>query len=582
MNLDPQQKAAVETDSQHALVLAGAGSGKTRVLIERIAELVERRKVSPYEIMAFTFTRKAAGEIKSRLVERIGNQAYHCHLGTMHALALSMVKRFGEKIGLRPSQVTVYGDWEERYLLRDVAAEMGVYDEKKKKWSIPKWQVDKCFADYYQMGLEPAPDDPCRPLFDHFIARCRENNSLTYGGLLIGLRLLVPTMARFLHVKHILVDEVQDIDTQQWEIIMEMCEAFGADLFVVGDIDQSIYGFRGAVPGFLVEFQSQFEVYRIENNYRSYPDIVTAANRLIEHNFERIPKTMNATRPELADCCVEIIPDQQSEQIVDLAKAWRADGEPLAILARNHALLIKVDNLMSAENVPHVYIGKESNLVNSGPFRMFHAFLKLLVNPYDNFAFLLLVDALKMPRVEYREIRFRAAQQGKSHFQIWNENIQMAFFNYYTVTRENIAVIVKELSELISWPFNVAPILDFIEYTYEKTDSSVAEYLDWLATYDVQDEIKAEECGITLMTIHAAKGLEYPVIIVAGCNEGIIPSKQAVEGDGDIEEERRLMYVAMTRARDQLILTVRPEKTEGTNGHIYENPVSRFIHELGE
>jgi DNA helicase-2/ATP-dependent DNA helicase PcrA len=582
MNLDPQQKEAVETASRHALVLAGAGSGKTRVLIERIAELVES-KVSPYEIMAFTFTRKAAGEIKSRLVERIGTQAYHCHLGTMHALALSMVKRFGEKIGLRPSQVTVYGDWEERYLLRDVAAEMGVYDEKKKKWSIPKWQVDKCFAYYYQMGLEPAPDDPCRPLFDHFQARCRENNSLTYGGLLIGLRLLVPTMARLLHVEHILVDEVQDIDTQQWEIIMEMCEAFGADLFVVGDIDQSIYGFRGAVPEFLVEFQSQFEVYRIENNYRSYPDIVAAANRLIEHNFNRIPKTMNATRPELADCCVEIIPDQQSEQIVDLAKAWRAAGEPVAILARNHALLIKVDNLMSAENVPHVYIGKESNLVNSGPFRMFHAFLKLLVNPYDNFAFLLLADVLKIPRVEYREIRFQAAQQGESHFNVWNADAKIGFFQYNIVTGQDIATVAKELSELFNWPFNVAPILDFISYTYDKGDASVADYLDWLATYDVQDEIKAEECGITLMTIHAAKGLEYPAVIVAGCNEGIIPSKQAVEGgDGDIEEERRLMYVAMTRAMNQLILTVRPEKTEGTNGHIYENPVSRFIHELGE
>src|SRR5664280_1034456 len=144
--LDLQQQQAVETESKRALVLSGAGSGKTRVLIERIAHLIETQHVSPYEIMAFTFTRKAAGEIQSRLVERLGTKAYHVQMGTIHAIALSMLQRFGEIIGLKPKNLTVYGDFEEQYLLKDTAIAMGVY---KKAWKPKKGDIDAVFNRYY-------------------------------------------------------------------------------------------------------------------------------------------------------------------------------------------------------------------------------------------------------------------------------------------------------------------------------------------------------------------------------------------------------------------------------------------------
>jgi len=592
MNLDAQQTAAVHTASRRALVLAGAGSGKTRVLIERSAYLVEECHVSPYEIMAFTFTRKAAGEIKARLENRIGSAAYQITLGTMHALALKMLQRFGDLIGLKAKHITVYSSWEEGFLLKDVAQEMGVHSGKA--WKIPKKEIDAVFSAYYQRGIEPAEENPVRDLFHAFIARCRENNALTYGGLLVGLRLLVPTLAKYLHIRHILVDEVQDIDPLQWMIILKMEELFGADLFVVGDIDQSIYEWRGAAPKYLVDHQGEFDIYRLEKNYRSDPAIVVAANGLIDHNQDRITKTMEATRtPGRARVIVQNNVDSQylvglMQNYLDNPRkvmepdGFLHDGEPdhIAILARTHVLLAKIDRLMEAAKIPHVYIGKDTALTDSEEFRRFHAFLKLIVNPYDNFSFLLARDILGVDRVQFSEIRTIAAKNGISHFQAWRESFSRVDFNvdFFNVEKNQAASTAVGILATYQWPFVIDPIVTFVLACVKNSGLSVEAYLSWLATYDIQDEIKDEEKApaISLMTIHAAKGLEWPNVIVAGCNEGILPSKQAL-GNGDLEAERRLAYVAWTRAKDQLVLAVRPVVDD--QGH--ENPMSRFIGESG-
>ncbi len=583
INLDDQQTEAVHTDSKRALVLAGAGSGKTRVLIERIAYLIEECKVSPFEVMVFTFTRKAAGEIRERLIERIGSKAYHVTMGTMHALALSMINRFGDVIGLKSESVTVYSQFEEDFLLKDVAQDMGIL--KGKTWKVPKKDIDAMFARYYQQGQTPFVEDPLRDLFLAFNSRCRENNSMTYGGLLIGVQDLIPTLAKYLHVRHVLVDEVQDLDALQWAIVNGICFSFGASLYVVGDIDQSIYSFRGAVPEYLVEHQSEFDIYRLEANYRSMPEIVTAANNLIEHNQDRITKTMTATREEICASRVIVQRDCDSAFIVDLMKIGdcvAAEGiGPVAVLAHTHSLLQKVDRLMTEAEIPHNYIGKTTALTNSEPFRRFHAFLKLIVNPYDNFSLLLIKEIIGITREEYSSIRVKAAEEGKSHFDVWvsltygSGRDLLGFFLRdpgfdLSNTVDDLNSIFPEIS-----PESVA----FIKAWTDGHNGSISDYLSWLSTYDVQDEIKEEKEGITLLTCHAAKGLEWPVVIVFGCNQGILPSKQAI-ANGEIEAERRLAYVAWTRAQNQLILAVRPEVTQ-KGDRVYESPVSKFIVESG-
>ncbi len=570
MNLDTQQKNAVETTSTRALVLAGAGSGKTRVLIERIAWLIETQKVSPTEIMAFSFTRKASGEIRERLKQRIGGKAHAVHMGTMHGLALDFIHRFGELIGLRPAHVTIYGDWEAGYLLADMAQEMFA---KKPAIKAAKEALER----YYQTGEEPKEEDTGCELFTVFLARCRENNALTYGALLIGLRLLIPILAKYLHIRHVLVDEIQDIDQLQWAIINEMVCAFNANLFTVGDIDQSIYEFRGAVPRYLVDHSEEFDIYKLETNYRSIPAIVEVANCLIDRNQGRITKTMRAIRKaqSLSPEGVQVERNIQSEEIVALSTACYSAEATVAILSRKHALLAKIDRLMEEGGIPHAYIGKTTALTNSEPFRRFHAFLKLSVNPFDNFSMLLIRDIIGLSREEYGQIRLEAAQTGESHFQAFKGNKD--FIRFQPICAGSLSECAEYVN--LKYPDLSPESMAFIQNYIASHPDDVPSYLDWLATFDAQDEIGGDESeGITLATIHAAKGLEWPVVIIAGCNEGIIPARP--NDLEEIEGERRLMYVAMTRAMDHLILTVRPTESTDAAGRIHSSPESRFIIEL--
>jgi superfamily I DNA/RNA helicase len=591
MTLDPQQTAAVMTDSRSVLTVAGAGSGKTRVLTERIGHLIDNCKVSPFEIVTLTFTRKAAQEMKERLSSRIGPKVHKLTIGTMHSIALQMLRRFGEIVGLRPNQITIYSEWESDFLLREVAAEIGFL--KKKSWKIPKRDIDAMFSGYYERGESPTEDHPGKRLFDAFMVRVRENNALTYGGLLIGLRLLIPTIAKHLHIRHILVDEVQDIDPLQWAIINEMQEAFGAALFVVGDIRQSIYSFRGAVPEYLLQHQDDFTIYELQSNYRSVPAVVEAANRLIEHNSTSLGGWMWAVRE--SDLSVYCKRDSNSEHLASFLQGFVTTGkaENVAVLARNHALLAKLSACLDAEEVPHTYIGRKTKLTNSEEFRRFHAFLKLLTNPYDNFSFMLIRELVGLAPEDYGEIRVSAVVDGKSHFQAWvdrwsgEDNPFVGFFNTYTGPIDSLAgatfgvraIFQGAYSYNVAHPFETEGIFQFIfSWLSKNPEGAIQQYLDWLAVYDIQDELAEDTEGITLCTIHAAKGLEWPVVILAGCNEGIIPSKQAI-GSGEIEEERRLFYVGITRARDQLILAIRPEFTERED-KVYESPVSRFVGEM--
>ena len=221
------------------------------MIVERIAYLVEKKKVSPYEILAFTFTRKAAGELRRRIEERIEKRAYHIEIGTIHAVGLKLLHRFGDLIGMRPERITVYGGWEEEYLIKEIAGDLGLL--KGKSWKVPKKTINDMLNEYYSKGDEPKEDHPGYPLFRELLTRCRENNSVTYGMILTSLMALVPIVKQYLKWKYVFLDEAQDTDPLQWWIVEEFPRILGASLFAVGDIDQSIYRFRGAVPEYLLK-----------------------------------------------------------------------------------------------------------------------------------------------------------------------------------------------------------------------------------------------------------------------------------------------------------------------------------------
>jgi len=579
MILNKYQQQATEATENNVLVIGSPGSGKTRVIVERVAYLIENSKTSPYELALFTFTRLAAKEMKTRIEERIGIQAQGITVGTFHSVGLSLIQRFGELIGLRPGKITVYSEFESSYLLKDIAKELGIY---KKSWKPRKKDILKTFSDYYEKGIDPEKNDPTYGIFKTFGSRLRENNSLSYDSILTGLKLLLPNIYKYLQFKHIICDEAHDNSKTQWDILKIFQELLGTSLYVIADTDQAIYGWRNADVDYLIRHQSEFKTYHLKVNYRSTGHIVDAANNLIKNNFIRVEKTMEANREPGEK--PERILHVTSKEVVELYQKVKG-GPNTAILGRNHYLLGKTSQIMDDQGIPNTYVGKEGKLTNSEEFRRFHAFLKLSVNPFDNFAFLLIKDALELMTGEmgYAEIRLMAAKEGKSHFQVWHKSFTATPFEQAESHGHNSLNDVSDAidnffkSEQKDWKSETR---DFVyQWILDNPTGSIAEYLDWLAVYDIQDEIKEKPKGVQIQTIHSAKGLEFDTVILAGMNEGILPSNRT-DSIEDQESERRLCYVAVTRAKNKLIITSRPEMSE-FHGKIINEPVSRFIKEMG-
>lgn len=581
LNLNAEQQAAVEATERNILVLAPPGSGKTATLVERVAFLVEHRKVSPFEILLLTFSRKAANEMRSRLEARIGHQAKKLTVSTFHACALQLLHRFGEIIGFKKILSTVYGEWEENFLLVETAKELGYHNGKTWK-KITRREVDAMFAKYYQEGIEPDKDTPGSVIFRAFIQRCRENNSYTFGSLLTGMRLLLPEINQYLQWKHIITDESQDTDPLQWQLLKTIQDLCDTTLFSVSDTDQAIYKFRGADTEYLIRHQDEFKIYLLTKNYRSGEVIVKAANKLIAHNQDRIDKNMEATRPGGE---IKVLTDVQSDRIVEFARGYSKHGD-VAVLSRIHGLLGAVSRKLNDQNIPHGYIGGRTQITNSEDFRRFHGFLKLAVNHFDNLSLLMIKDIIGLSKTEYQNIRSNAVEQGKSHFQVWlNETTK---FDFYERILEIYPMYMDEIIDALSVSMDLTgikhdqygPVFDFIN-TWIKEDptGTLEEYLNDLAVWDISREIEQDEHDIQLITSHGSKGCEWDTVIIAGVNEGIFPHSRSIK-EGDESEERRLFFVSVTRAKDRLILTVRPEQSEDYNGNIKHTPASRFIKEM--
>lgn len=570
--LDAAQMAAVTTESKLAMVVAGAGAGKTRVLVERIAYLVEKKKVQPEEIIAMTFTRKAARQMRERLQSRLGSTANKVAIGTIHALALGYIKLYGDKLGLRSHLVSVYGPWEEAFLLRSTA--------KMLKASGPVTVM----GEYYKTGIPPADDHPQKRIFDVFMHQLRRNNAMTFGMLVIGMSKLVDDIVKR-QIRHLLVDEVQDIDPVQWGVIYGIRNA-NPDIsaFIVGDIDQSIYEWRGAAPETMLTLEDVWDVYKLEENYRSRSEIVDAADRLIQHNVRRIPKRMIANRQrEEGDESFPLVlaTEVDSAAAARMVQYLNKGGESVAVLSRNHVLLVKLSQELDLINVPHNYCGRDSKLMQSEPFRRVHSILQLVNNNYDNFSFTLAREIMGVADEEYSRIIIRSIDDGRSHLTCWFENFGEPKWTDFFAAGHDVSFfeLLEDLQGLIEGSgIDVAKSLS-MAMDLAQRGATLGEYLEYIATYDIQEDVPENIEGVQLMTIHAAKGLEFHTVVLVGWNEGLLPSSQSIPDE--IEQERRLAYVALTRARDRLFVTTRPEQTEDKRGKVYTNSVSRFISELG-
>jgi len=577
--LDLQQAAAVRSNSRFTMVSAGAGAGKTRVLTERIAYLIEKRKVSPSEILAVTFTRKAATEMARRLRERLrAGLVANLRVGTMHAVALRYIRQLGAgELKLRMNQLTVYNQWETDFLSKDLAKSV-------KAQSSYRAELER----YWDTGEHPKEDSPNFRFWEIWRAILRRNNAMTYGDLILTAIELIPEITRA-PLSHVLVDEAQDLNHIQWRFLDLLLQASGAEFFCVGDIDQAIYEWRGALPLRMLTVAEKCEVHTLENNYRSTPAIVVGANQLIEHNENRIPKTMHAYKTECGKYFLVDGIDSKSAAL--LANKISDQGRiPTAVLSRTHVLLAKISKEMTELNIPHHHCSGDGRIMESETFRRLHAICKLLLNPYDDFSFTLAREVLGIENSEYLRL---LTQTEQTPFLAWLESIRpgpaderrgmwKAFFQVgHKWTPQALAGSLLDLVEM-QGSIDLDTAERALKFLLAYQGSTLQGYLDWIATYDLQEAVETEsDAGIQLMTVHAAKGLEWDNVILVGWNEGILPSRQALDSGlaSRLEEERRIAYVAMTRARDTLVITSRPTVTEA-KGRTYLNPVSRFIDEI--
>jgi len=597
IKLSEEQAAAVTAAEKDVFVVAGAGSGKTTVLIERVAHLITNMNAAPSEILLLTFTRNTAREMQSRLEKRIGKQAGGVTVGTFHSVALGLMRRFGTMLKYNPNTLSVFSEAETMYLLTLAAKQCGHHDGDK-FLKVKRGDIDKVFRRVYIDAADPGceDDDPQMLVFETFLNMCKASNGLTFDQLCKCFRDLIPKTKSYLQWRHILVDETQDLNRMQWGILTDLDNAKNISTYCVGDIDQSIYGFRGAVPGVLINEIEKWAVYNIDTNWRSIPEIVFAANRLIEHNTNRIPHSMTPARNPMRRSGVLMHYDIDTDaalQIVEEAVAEQ-DGNynDVAVLARNHVLLVALANRLMDEEVPFGYVAMDEAVTRTLSFAQFNSILRLTINPLDDYSFTLCHPLLDVSVEEFRDIRAKAYDENRSLFDIWEESpaapgspdmLGILFGGEKTVV-EMVAAIsdLQMLDELTIGDIARVVAISIDTIGDGKEDIGIAEYLRWEMQIETRDFPSASDVStndVKLMTIHAAKGLEWPTVILIGFNDGILPSKYAISS-GDLEEERRLAYVAITRARDNLHVAARPEFTE-KKGRQYHAPISKFVEEAG-
>ncbi|MEM8882961.1 MAG: UvrD-helicase domain-containing protein [Planctomycetota bacterium] len=625
--LNPQQKKAVETTEGPVLVLAGAGTGKTSVITTRIAHLMDKG-VSPTRILAMTFTNKAAGEMKERIAGIVGKkQAKDLTVGTFHSFCVRALRERADRIGLpRNFSICDGSDQvaavkgalrdlhisEQRIHPRALQAQISLAKSRLESWKqVAEW--DELVGHAYRR-------------YDEHLRRAR---MVDFDDLLLEmLRLLREDDDSLEHFRarfhYLLVDEYQDTNGPQYEIVREIA-GLRRNLCVVGDDDQSIYGWRGADVKKILAFEKDFPgatVIRLETNYRSTQQILDAANRVIAHNPARHEKRLRSARGPGSDIKLVEVDDEAMEArgvVGDILKRVRTENARLrdcAILFRTANQPRAFEEALRARDVPYVLIGGQS-FFDRKEVRDVLAYLRLAANPYDE------VSLLRIINCPPRGIGKRSIDASLEHATKAGVSVNRAFEDLASIEgvsktargaivdlREtlqryhaeepgaDLPGFVQRLVHAVGYQAEVArcysdpltrqarwagveEIYNFAEnYTRRTDDPTLAGFLESLALRaqdDQKDDDKGSQDVVTLMTLHAAKGLEFPRVYLVGAEEGLLPHERSAIED-TVEEERRLMYVGITRA--QLCLTITFTKSRARYGRRVDTSRSRFLYEL--
>lgn len=638
--LNPSQKAAVLETEGPVMVIAGAGSGKTRVLTYRIAHLMEKG-VDPFNILALTFTNKAAREMKERIGKIVGEgESKNLWMGTFHSVFARILRSESEKLHY-PSNFTIYDTQDSKNLLKTIIKELGLDDKVYKPGlvlnRISSAKNNLLSAAAYNNNTTIISEDRqmAKPkigeIYSTYERRCFKSAAMDFDDLLFKTNILLrdfpDTLYKYQHrFKYLLVDEYQDTNFAQYLIVKKL-GALNENICVVGDDAQSIYAFRGANIQNILNFQKDYpdtKVFKLEQNYRSTKNIVNAANHVIEHNKDQLKKTVwtdndggnkikvNRTLTDNEEG------NQVANNIIETKMNHQSQNVDFAILYRTNAQSRAMEEALRKKDIPYRIYGGTS-FYQRKEIKDLLAYCRLAINANDEEAIKRVINypARGIGKTTLDRISFKS---NEADISLWgvisSEALDALSINsgaknkirgfvdminhFKTLSKkknayeamEEIAKVSTLLNDLFSdkTPEGIARydniqellngVKDFVETT-ESEDKSLAVFLQDIALLtDADNEKDGDNNKVSLMTIHSAKGLEFPYVYIVGLEENLFPSQMSLSSRPDLEEERRLFYVALTRAKKEVTLSYASSRYRWGN-LIYCEP-SRFIEEIDE
>jgi len=638
---DAQREAVLQKDGP-MIVIAGAGSGKTRVLTYRIAHLMNEN-VDPFNILALTFTNKAAREMKNRIAKIVGpGEAKNLWMGTFHSVFARLLRFEADKLGF-PSNFTIYDTQDSQRLVNSIIKEMNldkdVYKYKQVYSRISSYKNSLITVKAYRQNPELQEADAMakRPrlgdIYEEYVNRCFKAGAMDFDDLLLKTNELLTrfpdVLAKYQHrFQYILVDEYQDTNHSQYLIVRALSDRY-QNICVVGDDAQSIYAFRGANINNILNFQRDYDevkTFKLEQNYRSTKTLVQAANSVIEKNKKRLEKIVWTSNDQGEKIKVnQLINDGEEGRFVastifDLQMQNQLDYDQFAILYRTNAQSRAMEDALRKKDMPYRIYGGLS-FYQRKEVKDVLAYLRLIINPKDEESLKRVInypsrgigqttlDKLILAANHYKRSIFEIIENIQKVDLKINRGTQNKLVNFVNMIKsfqisaekmnafELVDLVIKKTGLLQEFKKDGTPegitrvenleellngIRDFVEgqNEIENASGSISEFLEDVALATDFDNEKGDDNRVSLMTVHLAKGLEFPYVFVVGMEEDLFPSAMSMNTRSELEEERRLFYVALTRAEKQAYITYTLSRYRW--GKLIDAEPSRFINEIDE
>ena len=623
---DKQYEAVVNTEGP-CLVIAGAGSGKTKVLTHKIAYIIGENKAKPWDILAITFTNKAANEMKERIAGLIGDQAKDIWMGTFHSICVKILRRFIDRIGFDTSFI-IFDTSDQRTLvkgcLKDLSIDDKMFTDRSVLSEISNAKNEMLEPEQYRAKVNgDFRKEKIADVYELYQKRLKENNAIDFDDIInYTIKILMdnPDIIEYYSnkFKYVLVDEYQDTNKAQFTLVTMLASKHG-NITVVGDNDQGIYSFRGADISNILNFERDFpgtKIIKLEQNYRCTGNILKAANSVIKNNEVKYKKELwtqndEGNLPRVYQADNEY--DEGTyivEQIEHLRREEYYKYSDFAVLYRMNTQSRAIEDILRRENIPYKIIGG-LKFYERKEIKDIIAYLRLIQNGNDNLSLKRIINEPKrgIGKTSLDKIEQIANTNETSMYEVIKNAEQFGLNRVYLNSREFVNCIEElkakkdeiSISELIKLTLkksgytkalenentveaenrieNLDEFLTVaIEFEEEEADNGLSEFLEGITLSSDIDDLEEDEEYVTLMTLHSAKGLEFPVVFLVGMEEGIFPGYKSISEPKELEEERRLCYVGITRAKENLFLTCSKQRT--IFGSTSYNPTSRFLNEI--